>query len=339
MIKYDAEIAILVSESPGFIDRLDILFKYGLVNCNKHKILIKLIKKNGHHSKDYLIEKYKTENIDLKNIFFDTDEPAQKRFSYYINLNEDDINQARWFIFIDDDTITDIDGTISKLDDFFDWNENAYASGELMNNHQHEEWEIANLMNKTEWYKGGKGPYHEWEICCLSQAALRKILNNAQAKRVLTLRSKFSKGWGDHCMGLAAKFAKIYPVSTDFLSANPLILESTFLNGWVTHFHRIYSHKAIKAILPIMFNRTDGNFANSKILLTIKNKTIENRIFIKLNAGGCVSEGNKRIAMWVADQEKLKIYTLENEHPFVFDFVDGNSSQVEDNIWTININE
>ena len=211
-----------------------------------------------------------------------------------------------------------------------------------MNNHQHQEWEIASLMNKTEWYSNGKGPYHEWQICCLSQTALRKIKNNPQANRVLSLRSKIAAGWGDHCMGLAARFAKIYPVSTNFLSAHPLILESTFLGGWVTHFHRIYQHKAIHTLLPVMMNRKDGNFANQKLLLCRKSDNEENdhKEFVRLEKGGVVIEDRKRIAMWTAlEDNKLAIYTMEHHVPFVFDFEEGNECQANSQTWKIHINQ
>lgn len=334
---YDAEIAILVSEHPKFIDRIEFLLEYGLKNCDTHKVRIKLIKKEGHNQKNSIIEKYQTANIKFENIFFKTDEPAAKRFTYYLDLKEEELNNSRWFIFIDDDTVTDIDKTLDKLDEWFDWKEKAYASGELMNNFQGQEWDIANLMGKSEWYRNGKGPYHEWQICCLSQGAIKKILSTPESNRVIRLRSQIEKGWGDHGMGLAAKFAKIYPVSTNFLSANPLILESTFLSGWVTHFHKIYAHKAIKTIVPVMYQRKDGNFGDKSILLS-KNET---KSFIFLQKGGVVIENaqggiKRKIALWTAtDENKLALYTLTENEPYIFDFKEGSTSTVNNQTWTI----
>lgn len=329
---FDAEIAILVSESPNFIKRLDILFEYGLRNCKKHNVLVKLIKQAGHHKKDHLLEKYTTDTLKFQNVFYSFDEPAQKRFNYYLDLTEEDIQQARWFIFIDDDTVTDIDKTIENLDEWFDWTDNAYCSGELMNNHQSQEWEIASLMGKSKWYSHGKGPYHEWEICCLSQSALRKIKNNPKSNRVLALRSKIATGWGDHCMGLAARLAKIYPVQVDFLSANPMILESVFLEGEISHFHRIYQHNSIETVLPIMFNRNDGNLANKKILLCRN----DHKEFVNLKKGGCV-QGQKPIGLWTEENGKLIIYTMELDTPFVFDFEEESTATVENEVWKIHI--
>lgn len=329
---FDAEIAILASESEEFLKRLDILFEYGLRNCKKYNVLVKLIKKAGHHRKDHLLEEYTTENLKFQNIFYTFDEPAAKRFNYYIDLTEEDLQQARWFIFIDDDTVTDIDRTIEKLDEWFDWTENVYCSGELMNNYQPQEFEIASLLGKQNLYSHGKGPFHEWEICCLSQTALRKIKNNTQANRVLNLRSKISQGWGDHAMGLAARLAKIYPLGVDFLSAHPLILESTFCGGWVTHFHRIYHHKSIETVLPVLFNRNDGNLADKKILLCRNNY----KEFVKLKKGGCV-QGQKPVGLWTEENGKLVIYTMELDTPFIFDFEEESTATVGNEVWKIHI--
>jgi len=329
---YDAEFHVMASEKDEFNFRIHNFLEYGLYNYNKYKIkILLLLKENPESTLEKDLEKYQKENCDIQVIRFPQDEPSHKKFTYITEILPKHIDDARWFIGIDDDTINDIDRLIDRLDEDFDWEDKYYVSTEPMKNVQPMEYDLALLFGKEHWYCPIGGPYHEWEIFCLSQKAARTIIENENSMKLLNMRKKISKGWGDHCMGVAAKFAKIYPIGTTYISGTHMIAEHTILDGWIVHCHHIYKLPGTNHILPILKARQNNNFGGKKIFLSeVSQDKIEDRGFFALDKKGVMTgpPNFRAVGIWNTHSEKrLDLHFFEEDKVVEFDLTKSDMSK------------
>lgn len=320
---YDAEFHVMCSEKENFKFRIENFLKHGLCNFNNSKTKFVLLLQDNHSSKlEEEVKNYENDNLQIEVMRFKQDDPSYKKFTYLTETVPERLDQARWFIGIDEDTITDVDGLIRLLDEDYDWEEKFYVSTAPMNNVQPMEYDIALLFGKEHWYCPTGGPYHEWEICCLSQKAMKAILENSNSNKVLNMRKKISKGWGDHCMGLAAKFAKIYPTGSNFISGTHMIAEHTVLGGWVVHCHHIYRLAGTNHILPILKTRQNGSFSNKKIFLTeiFDDGRNEDKGFYLLEKKGVITgpPNHRPLGVWDNKEGLLNLHFFLDNSPTRF---------------------
>jgi hypothetical protein len=331
---YDAEFHIMCSEKETFKHRIKLFLNYGIHNCNKFKVkMVLLLKENKESNLEEEIKSYEKNNLKFEVLRFQQDEPSFKKFSYFTEVAPNRLDDARWFIGMDEDSITDIDALINHLDEDYDWQEKHYVSTAPMNNTQPMEYDLALVFGKQHWYSPIGGPYHEWEICCLSQKSIKTILENPNSNKILNMRKKISKGWGDHCMGIAAKFAKIYPTGSNFISGKPMIAEHKILGGWIIHCHHIYELLGTIKMLPILGTRENGKFGGRKIFLSeIIEEKIEDRGFYTLEKNGVIiSPNHKPLGVWNFKNEQLGLHWFDKQNPTYFETEKSDLSIKTDN--------
>lgn len=332
---YDAEFHIMCSEKENFRYRIKNFLDYGIHNLNKSNVkFVLLLQENPSSTLEEETKKYEQENIKFEIMRFKQDDPSYKKFTYITEKLPERLDDARWFIGIDEDSINDIDGLIAHLDEDYDWQDKFYVSTDPMNNVQPMEYDLALLFGKEHWYCPTGGPYHEWEICCLSNKAMKIILDNPNSVKILNMRKKISKGWGDHCMGIAAKFAKIYPTGSNCLSGTHMIAEHTILQGWILHCHHIYRLPGTNNLLPILKTRKNGIYGNRKIFLTeISPDRVEERGFYTLDKKGIMigPPNHRPVGIWNSPEEnKLDLHFFDKEHPTSFDIKENDLSLPKD---------
>lgn len=319
---YDVEFHIMCSEKEAFKYRLENFLNYGIHNCNKFKVKMVLLLQKPIGELEEEIKKFQKDNLHFEIIRFNHDDPSFKKFTYLSEIVPKRLEEARWFIGMDEDTITDIDALIEHLDEDYDWQEKHYVSTKPMNNIQPMEYDLALLYGKSHWYCPTGGPYHEWEICCLSQKSMRTILENPMSNKILNMRKKMNSGWGDHCMGIAAKFSKIYPTGSNFISGTHMIAEHKIFGGWIIHCHHIYKLPGTNQLMPALGNRQNGRFGDRKIFLVeIVNGKEEDRGFYMLEKKGVMlGPPNQRpVGIFNAVGQKLDLHFFDKEHPLRFE--------------------
>jgi len=320
---YDAEFHIICSEKEEFQHRIQNFLKYGIHNYEKFKIKMVMLLQENHVSRlEEEIKAYEKDNLHFEIMRFKHDEPCHKKFSYITEKIPERLQDARWFIGIDEDTITDIDALITHLDEDYDWQEKHYVSTEPMNNVQPTEYDLAVMFGKQHWYAPNGGPYHEWEICCLSQKSIKTILETSESVKIMNMRKKIIHGWGDHCLGLAAKFAKIYPTGSNLISGTHMICEHKILGGWFIHCHHIYKLPGTNNIMPLLKNRQNGNFGGRKVFVSeIFKNTIEEKGFFTLEHRGVMlgPPNNRPIGMWNYMDKQLNLHLFSEPNPISFD--------------------
>lgn len=327
---YDAEFHVLISEKEAFKQRIFNFFDYGVHNCKKYKIIMRLLtQENKSSNLEQELEKYQTNNLKIEVLRFKNDEPAFKKTSYLTETIPTTLDAARWYIGMDEDTISDIDGWIDRLDEDFDWEREVYATPPPMKNVQPMEYDLGCLVGKQHWYNPEGGPFHEWEVSCLSQKAMKTILNTPESLKVLSLRKKISTGWGDHFMGLTGRLAKIHPVGTTYLSGNHMILEHTVLGGYIVHAHHIYRLPCMDNMLPLFKNRKSGEFGGRKVFLTelIEDRK-EDKGFHTLEKNGVIITGHKGVGLWTSPEPRiLKLHFCDKKFPLTFNLNNGDLSE------------
>lgn len=328
---YDAEFHVLISEKPEFVGRIKNFLEYGLHNCKKSNILVRLLAVNNPSNLEKEVEQYCTENLKIEVLRFESDEPSFKKTTYLLDILAGNIGNAKWYIGIDEDTITDVDVLLSKLDEEFDWEKEVYAvpgsSSANSKNVQAMEFDLACLMGKQHWYTPEGGPFHEQEIACLSQGAVKTILTHPESLRGIKLRQKIRKGWGDHFMGLIARLAKIHASHCLYINPHPLVFDHTIIGGWLVHVHHIYQIPGIKHILPLLKNKnTNNKFSNRKIfMIELVNKNPEDRGFFNLEKRGVITgpPNYKSVGVWtLIDEDTLQLSFHDKPYPMIFNLKD-----------------
>ena len=112
--KYDLEVLMPISGKGIFGGRLFHFKKYGLLNSENVKI--KLILLTGTEQIPDIKEGW-AENIDITTVRHFNDHPASKIYNFFAKQDPNELN-ADWYMRIDDDSITNVEGLMASLSEF-----------------------------------------------------------------------------------------------------------------------------------------------------------------------------------------------------------------------------
>jgi len=287
--------------------------KYGFQNIKNHKIKL------------YLMASKDNEIDDLCEGWPDSVEPffiktpyvyvAQRVFYYYSSIIKP--NRADWYIRIDEDSITDIDGLANILEKRYD-HERDYHLGGIINYDPCDlDRNLLGLLGFSEWYRGnenftGDNPAHEVEISITSNSAIQKFAENPLCKRYLEMRQEFSEGYGDQGFCHALRMCKIYPLHTKFLIHDPEILNFSIFGGVRYHIHHVSRDNTPKMLewFDIFTKKMDEKLVNKIFFLS----QIENgRKLVKLCDDYTICNFNGRrnetIGLWCSKEDKILMYS------------------------------
>jgi hypothetical protein len=246
MTEYDLEIMCPLEPAvPTFAARIPDFKKWGLRSVEGTRVHLVLViheSDSGEGLKDGWPEGIVVDVIKA---------PAKhvtQKINYYYTSHMRPEN-ARWFMRVDDDSITEVRPLMNHLDSSFDHDRDYYIVGPLYYHVQEIEYNIAKSLGFHSWY--AKTPYwvyedwppHENETSVVSRSAIRRIVEGEKSMEMLNIRRLFPDGAGDHALCLAARTQKIYPISVRFITNNGPFWRLATFGGPLAHVHHICRDK------------------------------------------------------------------------------------------------
>lgn len=247
--KYDLEVLIPVSGKGIFGGRLFHFKNYGLLNCGGIKI--KLVALTGTEQIPDMKDGW-NENINVTSIQHFNDHPASKIYNFFAEQDPKELN-ADWYMRIDDDSITNIEGLMTSLAKFDSSKSHYFAT------YLHFLWDgiierkiLADLKYPQNIIEDIR---HEHECCVVSHASMKKILSNKKSKKIFELRGSYPIEVCDRCFGCGAHVAGERPVDVPWLDRKAKVCKLSCFGGDIHHVHEVSYDK----------NEASYNFVREKL--------------------------------------------------------------------------
>ena len=242
---YDLGIIVPACLEGHFLPRIYNFKKYGLLNIGQSKIKVFLLVGKYPIPQD-LREGWPCE-IDFVSSHWQHDGP--KTFEFVLNLKAEEIQKYRWWLKVDDDSITDISNQLRRTDEEFDWEKPVYICGDYDMGVTPVFIEaVKKTKYKERFLPSGKTSFflnHEWECSLMSPSCVQKIIEDDECRfflKLLTTPENDIRGCHhDQGLALAARFIKIHGNNSFFMSKNPIFDNFSLLGGDLTHIHFIYN--------------------------------------------------------------------------------------------------
>lgn len=238
---FDLEVMVPVHPEGRWLERAEAFRRFGLLNIGTARVRVVLLA--GRAEVDAALTDVNAwEGVEQVRVMHALlEHPAPKIYSYYSGMGFEEVGTARWFLRVDDDSVTDVGGLLAYLDGCSDWREPHHLV-------PHMNWDIvepyeeilrdvggAHLLTP-----GGHGPIgHEWEASLTSQGALLRALSNPSARELLQRAALCDGGFGDHCLAYACRLAGIHPAHVSFLSSFGQLEQFSLWGGGLFHIHYI----------------------------------------------------------------------------------------------------
>lgn len=322
MNKYDLEIVMPVSMQDKYLKRLDDFKKYGLRNIGDYKI--KLVLLTGVQEIPEILVGW-DEKIDVEYQSCELDHHAAKVNFYYKKLFEkEDLSYCKWFVRLDDDSLTNISSLMYYLSEL-DENEKHFLCAELFIGDTSVERDLLTKMNIYSPWKFNIT--HEIECCILSYPMMKHIASNEVARNFIEERSKIPEGYTDIALATAAKICKMIVIHVPFLSSEPRI--DDFFVGKKAHIHKL-AHDVNRDKFNIVksFYNKDKNFSftNKEIVLGTRNEETgkcDGIFCIELNSDGHVlvlapPRMKTNECFWDYNEKDSILYFLDRHGTFLY---------------------
>jgi len=268
---YDISFILPVSSSIGrdtfrkevnYSERIDFFKKYGIMNIKDKKVKIFLLV--GNEEIKNIKEGWA---CDVEIIKCEFQDAARKIYKFYLDLRDITINESRWFMQIDDDSITNVNDMIDRLDSDYKIEDLINISNitpqkpaRYLNSSMFKQFLTS--VNKTS-YKSilEKDVYsyvkHGWECNILSNGALKYFIKNLNNKKILEDILLFT-GFisGDSFITICANLCGIKFYEVEYLTKNPLFNE--LMKKEVFHIHYIYyvkNYKQMSMFSKVLFEK------------------------------------------------------------------------------------
>lgn len=234
---YDLE--VLVPMSSKHPSRVEDFKKYGLVNHKARKVLVNVLVSGSPLDRAH--EGW-PEGFHIEVVHNPSPRYVPNVYKFYTQIDPDK-PRARWFMRVDDDSCTDVDGLVANLDAFYDW-ETPFHLGNLIlfkNPIGSDEGAAFNQYKSLLGHLKHIVSELSTEVECgiMSAAALSKVLNNPDSRRLIEKRSEIDGGYFDCVVALASAMVKVFPLDCPFVSRQPLIEQFSLLGGLKNHIHLI----------------------------------------------------------------------------------------------------
>lgn len=219
---FDLEILLPVHPIGKWLDRLESFRRFGLLGGDHLRVRLVLL--CGTWALDPALCKPDAwpgiESVAVVN--GTTDHPARKIYDYYANVLPKQGLQARWYLRVDDDSLTDIRRLVDHLDATFDWRNPLHLTGTVLTDTQLPYAAVLRELHGERFLRGAGHceVFHEWEHSLSSHEAMRRILDHPLAREFLRRVALIPGGYGDHCLSYAARVVGIPLSQVSFLSAH-----------------------------------------------------------------------------------------------------------------------
>jgi len=281
--------------------------KYGFQNIKDHRIKL------------YLLASKDNEKSDLCDGWPDGVEPifvrtpyhhvAQRVFYYYSSVIEPD--RADWYIRLDEDSMTDIDGLAKILEARYDHLRDYHLAGHVHYDPCDLDKNLLGLLGFADWYRHGDNPGHEVEVSVTSNTAIQKFASNPLCKRYLEMRQEFAEGYGDQAFCHALRMCKIYSLHTKFLIHDPDIYNFSVFGGFLNHIHHISRDNTPRMLewFDVFTKETDESVLNKVFFLGFEGE----KKLVKFFADNCVcnfsGKRNETVGLWCVKDDKILMYS------------------------------
>lgn len=327
--KYDLEFIIPVCFKPKYLERFRYFAKKGILNIKNHKILINFLVGQEQMPDDFYSF---PDNVEVRIIKSELNHETSKLYDFYYNYKN--FNQSKWIVRIDDDSFTNVDGLIKKLE-IINPNREYYFIGQHTTGSMKVTIDILakhNLLHKLYDHE------HEVEIAVISNEAYKNTIENY--REILKERSKIEAGYTDQLFCLLAKTLGIFPINMRFLTASPMI--DRFIREQLVHIHGISYDKKCGNLFDIFWNII--NLENNKeickydFILVDNNKVLSIKL---LEKGLVICNDRTKFHYWNFNNGSLTLYSAQGHkiHEFVnFNMEVKNFDFLQDGIYISNIN-
>ncbi len=215
-----ADLAILVPlcASGKYLDRARAFQKVGLLNAKKSRVHITAL--IGTDPVESFPQAWGHPAMWEGSAF---NHVACKIYNHYASMHMDYIESARWFMRVDDDSVTDVDGLVEYLDSNFNYTEpNYFHAHTNYDNAPHyrmamEDTGYGHLVKRRVDGRWNALP-HEWECSVTSQAMMKRIFGNPDIRVFFGRLASYEGGFGDHGLAMAARMVKCAPSEVEFLA-------------------------------------------------------------------------------------------------------------------------
>ena len=226
--------------------RITLFKEHGLLNIKDKKIKLFLL----ISSNDIIRDIEEGWNYDVEIVKSSYDHVAHKFHKFYADLTKDFVSQSRWFMQLDDDSMTNVSDLVDRLDKDYNYKDKYNITGTkepIDNNIILEHYfrimaktSYKDIFNKENAYKY---VHHGWEHTIFSQGALYHFISESNNKIILedSLSIKgvsISKYTGDVLPTVLSNICNIPFCVVDYLYHD--IDFEKFIKKELFHHHYIY---------------------------------------------------------------------------------------------------
>jgi hypothetical protein len=244
---YDFAIIVPCHLSERYLERIYDFRNYGLLNIKKTKIKVFLLTGSSSVPEDLRSGwPCDIEFVSSKS-FFD----GPKVYDFILNLTSEDVKKYRWWLKVDDDSVTDISSQIKRMDEEFDWTRPEYVFGDYgVTTERVFEEAIKKTKHKDRFFHpttdGIQIFHHEFESCAISSPCMQKIIEDEECRlflKILVLpENDFRQCYHDQGLAVAARFVKVHGSTSFFMTRHPLIDNFSLFGGRFSHIHWLHRY-------------------------------------------------------------------------------------------------
>lgn len=211
---FDLEILVPVHPTGKWLDRLNSFRRFGLLGGEQLRVRLVLL--CGTWALDPALHDADAwpgiSSVAVVN--GTTDHPAAKIYDYYANVLPEEGLQARWYLRVDDGSLTDIRRLVNHLDFTFYWRDSLHLAGSIEGDIEVPYILVLRELRGERFLQGvGQGQVlHEREVAVTSHAAMRRIMANRMAREFLRRVALIESEHDDQGLAVAARVCGI-PVS------------------------------------------------------------------------------------------------------------------------------
>ncbi len=219
---FDLEILVPVHPTGKWLDRLNTFRRFGLLGGEQLRVRLVLL--CGTWALDpALCDASAWPGISSVAVVNGTsDHPAAKIYDYYANVLPEEGLRARWYLRVDDDSLTDIRRLVNHLDFTFYWRDPLHLTGTVLCDIRPSYLAVLRELRGDRFVRGAGHcqVFHEWEHSVSSHTTMRRIIAHRMAREFLRRVALIQDGYGDHCLSYAARIVGIPLSQVSFLSAH-----------------------------------------------------------------------------------------------------------------------
>jgi len=237
---YDLHFVLPIAPTiPKYNTRLADMKKFGIINVGLVKVLVTLLVEESYKEWQSLKQGW-APGIDVEYVKVPSTNVEHKYAHFYLHRFISSWNRATWTVRVDDDSATDVEALMYRLQEFDPSDPLHLVAWETTVNLRDRHKKLYKTFGFTD--ESMRNFQHTWEVCVDSYAACERFVQNPEVRRMFTI----IRGWGleeqpwadaSYCYGM--RMCKVFPCHVDFLSKDANVRNFSFTGGRFTHIHEV----------------------------------------------------------------------------------------------------